>query len=106
MKAILSGFLHMSGIAKQSGKPFDMRTLIVLVPAQNAASEKFNKLGVGYEVAELPVADSAKPAFMSLTYPCHAQLDISHEIFNGKMQPTVNGVSHVVLLKPVDKAAA
>ncbi|UGA37672.1 hypothetical protein JOS77_27490 [Chromobacterium haemolyticum] len=87
MKAILSGFLHMSGIAKQSGKPFDMRTLIVLVPAQNAASEKFNKLGVGYEVAELPVADSAKPAFMSLTYPCHAQRTSATKFSTARCSP-------------------
>lgn len=104
MKALIAGFSHMKGIAKQSGKPFDMMRLTVLAPVQSSESEKFSKTAVGYEAADLPVAESAKQAFLGLTYPCLAQLEISHEIFAGKMQAVVNGVSNSAQLTPTKSA--
>ncbi|AUH51048.1 hypothetical protein CXB49_09600 [Chromobacterium sp. ATCC 53434] len=98
MKALIAGFTHSKGIAKQSGKPFDMMAVVALTPAGNVNKENFSKLGVGYEAVELPVAESAKSALLTLTYPCNAQLVIAHEVFAGRLQAVVSGVEHTIPL--------
>ncbi|MEN7433759.1 hypothetical protein VA599_23725 [Chromobacterium sp. TRC.1.1.SA] len=98
MKALLAGFTHSKGIAKESQRPFDILSAIVLNPAGNVAKENFSKQGFGYEAVEIPVAASAKSAFMALTYPCRVELAIDHEMFAGKLKAVISGLEHPVNL--------
>lgn len=98
MNALLAGFTHSKGIGKESQRPFDIISAIVLNPAGNVSKDNFSKQGFGYEAMEIPVTESAKSAFVSLTYPCRVKLVIDHEMFAGKLKAVISGVQHPVPL--------
>lgn len=100
MQAIIVGFTHTKGTSKDKGTPYDIRTLIILTAAGNANRENFQKLGVGYESAEIPVAEAAHGKFIGLTYPCHADIQLDHEMFAGKLRAIATGVSNAFHLVP------
>lgn len=73
-----SSFSRMTGIAKGSGKPYDMAKLEYLVPARDFSKEGFNRVARGFEFkqADVMLDDSLVDDFMKLVFlqPCDIYL--------------------------------
>ena len=64
----------MSGVGKDSGKPFDFSRLTILRQIEVAATEKFQLQGYGYEVSDLDLLNDAVPQFAQIKFPCTLDL--------------------------------
>lgn len=73
-----SSFSRMTGIAKGTGKPYDMAKLEYLVPARDFSKEGFCRVARGYEFkqADVMLDDSLIDDFMKLVFlqPCDIYL--------------------------------
>lgn len=74
MRVQAIGVKRMSGIGKESGKPFDFSRLTILRPIEVAATEKFQLTGYGYEVSDLDLANDALPQFAQVKFPVNLDL--------------------------------
>ena len=63
MKTQVLGVKRMHGTAKESGNPFDMASIFVIVPIEPTNSAKFSIEGFGYETGEMPLELEALKQF-------------------------------------------
>jgi len=74
MRVQAIGVKRMSGIGKESGKPFDFSRLTILRPLEAAATEKFQLAGYGFETSDLDLANDAMPQFAQVKFPANLDL--------------------------------
>lgn len=89
MRVTAIGVKRMSGIGKETGRPFDFSRMTILRPMEVVAGEKFQLSGYGYETADLDVENDALPQFAQIKFP--AQLDLVVDTVPGR-----NGLRSVV----------
>lgn len=82
MRVQAIGVKRMSGIGKESGKPFDFSRLTILRPMETAATEKFQMSGYGFETSDLDLANDAMPQFAQVKFP--ANLDLVVDTIPGR----------------------
>lgn len=82
MRANVIGVVRLSGIGKESGKPYDFAQVLYLRPIELSASEKFTIQGFGFEVGKLDLAVDAMQQFQGVKFP--AQLDLVVENVPGR----------------------
>jgi len=91
MQAIAIGLSKMAGTSKGTGNQYEMHRLTIIIANKNVSSAKFNKVGLGYEPMDLPVAEVAFPKLQSLIFPCRIDLTMDHEPRGGKVEAVVAG---------------
>lgn len=74
MRVQAIGVKRMSGIGKESGKPFDFSKLTILRPLEAASTEKFQLAGYGFETSDLDLANDAMPQFAQVKFPANLDL--------------------------------
>lgn len=89
MRVTAIGVKRISGIGKDSGRPFDFSRMTILRQMEVVAGEKFQVSGYGYEISDLDVENDALPQFAQIKFP--AQLDLVVETVPGR-----NGLRSVV----------
>lgn len=89
MRVTAIGVKRMSGVGKDSGRPFDFSRMTILRQMEVVAGEKFQLSGYGYETADLDVENEALPQFAQIKFP--AQLDLVVDTVPGR-----NGLRSVV----------
>lgn len=102
MKTQVLGVKRMHGIAKESGNPFDMASIFVIVPIEPTKSEKFSIEGHGYEVGEMPLEPDVIKQFENFKYPCALELTLEPVLYKGKISQVVVGTSTVAPPKAVN----
>lgn len=99
MKVTVIGVSRMSGIGKESGKPYDFAQVVYLRPMEPMASEKFSLSGYGFETGKADLALDAMDKFAKVNFPATVELEMVQE-------PGRQGVKSVVTgFKPVMAAA-
>ena len=98
MKMLCAGVEHMKGIGKESGNPYDMATMVGLVPVENIKHANGAINGYGYKVAEVQVAPDAVESFKDVKFPCWLDLETDAIPRMGKFETVVVG------FKPVQAA--
>ena len=93
MKIQVLGVKRMTGTAKESGNPFDMATLLAIVPIEQVAGAKFSVQGFGYETGEMVLDPDALKQFENFKYPCALELTLEIVNYRGKITQIVTGTS-------------
>ncbi|WP_416242523.1 hypothetical protein ACLSSQ_09175 [Azospira sp. APE16] len=99
MKVQAIGVIRMSGIGKESKKPYDFAQLFYLRPIEPTAKETFQLAGYGYEVAKLDMELAAVSKFSRVAFPAHLELETIQE-------PGRSGIRVLVSGFKAEKAAA
>lgn len=89
MRVTAIGVKRMSGIGKETGRPFDFSRLTILRAVEVVAGDKFQLNGYGFETSDLDVENDALPQFAQISFP--AQLDLVVDTVPGR-----NGLRSVV----------
>jgi len=74
MRVQAIGVKRMSGIGKDSRKPFDFSRLTILRQIEIVANETFQLSGYGYEVSDLDLSNDAIPQFAQVKFPANLDL--------------------------------
>lgn len=90
MRVTAIGVKRMSGVGKESGRPFDFARMTILRQMETVSNEKFQLSGYGYETSDLDVENEALPQFAQIKFP--AQLDLIVDTVPGR-----NGLRSVVV---------
>ncbi|SMB27284.1 conserved protein of unknown function [Sterolibacterium denitrificans] len=107
MKVKVIGVKRLSGVGKESGKPFDFAQISVLRPVEPATSEKFSLEGYGFEVADLDLATDAVAKFRDVRFPAELDLQVDNVPGRKGLRSVVTGFSaQVVSAGVAGKAAA
>ena len=101
MKIQVLGVKRMSGTAKESGNPFEMATLLAIVPIENVSGSKFSVQGYGYEFGEMLLEPDCIKQFESFKFPCALELSMELVNYRGKISQIVTGTSTVPPVKSV-----
>lgn len=99
MKVQAIGVIRMSGIGKESKKPYDFAQLLYLRPLEPTAKETFQLAGYGYEVAKLDMELAAVSKFSRVVFPADLELETIQE-------PGRSGIRVLVSGFKAEKAAA
>jgi hypothetical protein len=98
MRVTAKGAYRMTGIAKASGKPYDMGKLVIEVPIENMATPNMTRVGYGTTTNELDVAPDCVAKF-NFQYPCTLDLVVDQQIQFGKLQAIIVDAKRVEPLK-------
>lgn len=90
MRVQAIGVKRMSGVGKDSGRPFDFTQLSILKPIEVTASEKFSLQGYGYETSDIDVANEALGKFAGIKFPAILDLVVD-------TQPGRRGLRSVIV---------
>ena len=101
MKIQVLGVKRMSGTAKESGNPFDMGSLLAIVPIENVSNAKFSVQGYGYETGEMLLDPECIKQFESFKYPCSLELTMEIVNYRGKISQIVTGTTTQPVVKSV-----
>ena len=101
MKAQVLGVKVTAGKGKESGDPFEMARLLVIVPIENFSNSKVTIKGFGYEAGEMLLDSSALSQFAGFKYPCVLELVTEPTLYKGKIDHVVVGTSSQPAVKPV-----
>jgi len=82
MRVQAIGVKRMSGIGKESKKPFDFSRLTILRQIEVVANESFQLSGYGYEVSDLDLENDALSQFAQVKFP--AILDLVVDTVPGR----------------------
>ena len=82
MRVQAIGVKRMSGVGRESGKPFDFSRLTILRPLEASATEKFQLSGYGFETSDLDLSNEAIPQFAQVKFP--ANLDLVVDTIPGR----------------------
>ena len=102
MKTQVLGVKRMNGVAKESGNPYDMASIFVIVPIENVSKGNFTILGYGYEVGEMPLDPEAIKQFEGFKYPCAIELTLEPVLYKGKISQVVTGTTTAAPPKAVN----
>lgn len=92
MKVLVAGLVTMRGNRKSDKSAYSMVKVGVLQPVENVNLENMQKLGYGYEYAELACEESAVTAFAALKFPAFYDLKTDMRLRAGRMEPIVTGL--------------
>ena len=98
MRVKALGAYRMTGVAKASGKPYDMGKLIISVPVENMAQPNMTRVGYGTTTNELDVEPEAIVNF-NFQYPCELDLEVGQQIQFGRLQAIITGAKVAEKLK-------
>jgi len=76
MQVLAIGVVRMSGIGKESGKPYDFAQLIYLKPVEPVEKEKFQLRAYGYEPTKADVDNGSFEKFSQVVFPCRLELEL------------------------------
>jgi hypothetical protein len=93
MQAIVAGISRMKGIAKKTGKPYDMCNINTLVAVENVSNESFSKNGFGYEIVQIGATAECVAQFANVKFPATLELVTDMTQFAGRLVPVVVGIS-------------
>jgi hypothetical protein len=91
VKLNVIGVKRISGTAK-SGNEFDICNLLAIVPVQAGGGKTVRVEGFGFEVAELPLDQSALHLFSGLKFPSLLDLETDSRPYMGKLETFVTGI--------------
>ncbi len=104
MRVKVCGVKRVEGVGKESGSPFDMCRIFILVPVENVMQGKTKITGFGSELAEMELAQEALPQFSGLSFPAELELHTEQRMFRGKFEPDCAGFAQggqgVMAVKP------
>lgn len=104
MKMHVIGVKRIEGFGKESGNPFDMCSLLALVPIEAGTfgkdkAKQTTITGYGFEIGEVDLDPAAIPQFEKIQFPAHLELTTGEAWFRGKFQTIVTGVAKALALK-------
>ena|SRR3990172_7983072 len=105
MRVRVCGVKRVEGVGKESGAPFDMCRVLILVPVENQANGKLKISGYGAELAEMELAPEALPQFSGLSFPCEVDLHTEQKFFRGKFETMCGGITPAVVASKPARAA-
>lgn len=95
MRVQAIGVKRMSGVGKDSGKPFDFSRLTILRQIEVAATQNFQLQGYGFETSDLDLANEALPQFAQLKFPCAIDLIVDTVPGRQGLRSVVVGIQKV-----------
>ena len=98
MRVKAFGAYRMTGVAKTSGKPYDLGKLVILVPVENMATPSMTRVGYGSTVNELDVHPEAIAKF-NFHFPCELDLEVDQQLQFGRLQAIIVGGKRVEPVK-------
>lgn len=101
MKTQVLGVKRMNGIAKESGNPFDMASIFVVVPIETSSNSKITIQGYGYEVGEMALEPESLKQFENFKFPCTLELTLEPVLYRGKISQIVTGTTSAPPVKSV-----
>lgn len=99
MRVNAIGVKRMSGIGKESGRPFDFAQIEILRPMEVTASEKFTLIGYGYETSKIDLAVDAISKFAEVKFPAVLDLVVTTEPGRNGLRSVVVGFTRAAELK-------
>lgn len=93
MKANVLGVKRIEGRAKETGNPYDICTLLMILPIQTGQAGTASISGYGYEVGEMTLDPAALPQFSQHKYPVQLDLIIEPVLYRGKIDQLVTGTT-------------
>lgn len=93
MEVTLIGCSRLSGVGKESKKPYDMLRLLFLAPMQAFNNANARRECSGFEPMEISVKPESWLHFLGLSYPCKVRLETENQPRAGKLEP-VASLSH------------
>ncbi len=96
MKCHVIGAIRMSGIGKESGKPYDFAQVLFLNPVSVTAGERFSLHGFGFEVGKLDLATDALNQFSEVKFPALLELTIDNVAGRNGLKAVVTGIARGV----------
>lgn len=93
MKVKAIGFVHMSGIGKESKKPYNIARLHVMTACNSSQNDTMTRRCAGFESMEIDVTPESAPIFMGANYPCELDLLTDTVPRSGRLQTIVTGIS-------------
>ena len=109
MKVLVIGCSRMSGIGKESGRPYDFASITYLKELEPVTQEKFQLAGYGYETGKADLAIEALPRFKDVKFPAWLELQVTSEPGRQGLKTVVCGFTVAVdqaTQKPVLSKAA
>ncbi|WP_283149411.1 hypothetical protein [Silvimonas soli] len=105
MRVLLCGVVNRKGVAKASGKAYDMTQVLALTPVVEKSSQTMDISGVGFECNELDGVQGLVALAKSYNLdfsrgPIHVDLQVTQIIEFGKMKTVIQGFT------PVQRATA
>lgn len=100
MRVKALGCYRMTGVAKASGKPYDMGKLVIVVPVENMATPNMTRVGYGATVNELDVMPDSVAKF-NFQYPCELDLEMDNVLQFGRLRAVIVGAKKVEAVKAV-----
>lgn len=85
MKTTLIGCMHMSGVGKDSKRPYSFARLYLLAPIENISNEIMTRKATGFEAMELDIEPESVGKFLAATYPLRVDLETDMVPRAGKM---------------------
>ncbi len=98
MRVKALGAYRMTGIAKTSGKSYDMGKLVIEVPVENMATPKMTRVGFGSTTNELDVLPESISKF-NFRFPLELDLEVDQVLQFGRLQAVIVGAKQVAAVK-------
>jgi len=98
MKSLLVGGMSMSGIGKESGKPYAMHQIFTLLPVQVFSDAKRTVKGFGMEISACDATEAVIAQLSALSpssFPAYFEIEQEQRNFAGKAQFVVIGAKPV-----------
>ncbi len=95
MKLTILGIAHRTGIAKKSGKPFEMCQIMVQKAIETVNSPTFQCTGHGFEVQSLDAHIDLVDSLENQKFPFEGTLKVESTLTGFGLRPLVVGVDPV-----------
>lgn len=92
MKLNVLGVKRISGTSSKTGNDFDMCNLLGIVPVQTGGGKAVRIEGYGYEVAELPLDQSALALFAGIKFPSSLIWKPTHGLIWASWRPSLSAL--------------
>lgn len=99
MRGTLVGISRMTGLGKESKRPYDIVRALLLSAIVEFSKEGFTRSGAGFEVVEVEVAPEAYASLCGLKFPYTGDIAMDQVVKGGKLATVICGV------RPVGAAA-
>lgn len=93
MKVNVLGVKRIQGKAKETGNPYDICTLLAVLPIQTGPAGPATISGYGYEIGEMTLDPEALPQFSNHKFPAMLELTIEPVLYRGKIEQLVVGTT-------------
>lgn len=92
MRVLVFGVSDQQGTSKKTRTSYRMTRCYVAQQITSRKTEDYNRIGYGFEAAEVDLDPAALPQFAGVQFPSVLDLDTDMRLQSGRMLPVVTGI--------------